>query len=66
VLPDHFYHFKIERSDGKTVRYAVDDTEILSLVDKSPLSGPGHDHFGFNDWQVPVCFDNLSITPLKG
>lgn len=65
VLPDRLYHFKIERSDGKTVRYSVDETEILSLPDKSPLAGEGHDHFGFNDWQVPVCFDNLSITPLK-
>ncbi len=65
VLPDRVYRFKIERSDGQTVRYFVDDTEILSLKDAKPLTGEGHDHFGFNDWQVPACFDNLTITPLK-
>ncbi len=65
VLPDRAYRFKIERSDGKTVRYFVDDIEILSLKDPSPLLGEGHEHFGFNDWQVPACFDNLTITPLK-
>jgi hypothetical protein len=58
------YHFKVERDDGRTVRWLVDDVEILSLPDSEPLSGPGHDHFGFNDWDVRVCFDNLKITPL--
>jgi hypothetical protein len=65
VLPDRAYRLKIERSDGKTVRYFVDEIEILSLKDASPLLGEGHEHFGFNDWQVPACFDNLTITPLK-
>jgi hypothetical protein len=65
ALPDRAYRFKIERSDSKTVRYFVDDTEILSLKDPNPLVGEGHEHLGFNDWQVPVCFDNLTITPLK-
>jgi hypothetical protein len=66
ALPDRAYRFKIERTDGKTVRYFVDDVEILSLKDSNPLLGAGHEHFGFNDWQVPACFDNLTITPLKG
>ena len=65
VLPDRAYRFKIERTDGKTVRYYVDDTEILSLRDAQPLVGEGHEHFGFNDWQVAACFDNLTVTPLK-
>ena len=65
VLPDRAYRFKIERTDGKTVRYFVDDIEILTLADPHPLLGEGHEHFGFNDWQVPACFDNLTITPLK-
>jgi len=65
VLPDRAYRFKIERSDGKTVRYSVDDIEILSFKDPSPLQGQGHEHFAFNDWEVPACFDNLTITPLK-
>ncbi len=65
VLPDRAYRFKIERTDGKTVRYFVDEIEILSFKDASPLIGEGHEHFAFNDWEVPACFDNLTITPLK-
>jgi len=65
VLADRAYRFKIERTDGKTVRYFVDDIEILSFKDNSPLIGEGHEHFAFNDWAVPACFDNLTITPLK-
>jgi hypothetical protein len=60
------YHFKVERSDGKTVRWYVDDIEILTYADKEPLKGAGHEHLGFNDWDVPVCFDNLKVTPLEG
>jgi hypothetical protein len=64
VMPNRWYHFKIERNDGKTVRWLVDDIEILSYADPNPLKGEGHQHVGFNDWDVPVCFDNLKITPL--
>jgi hypothetical protein len=64
VTPNQTYHFKLERSDGKTLRWFVDDIEILTLDDPAPLFGPGHEHFGFNDWDTPVCFDNLVITPL--
>lgn len=66
VRPQNLYHFKIERNDGKTVRWYVDDIEILSFSDKEPLKGAGHEHLGFNDWDVPACFDNLKITPLEG
>lgn len=59
------YHFKIERSDGATVRWFIDDIELHSLADPAPLSGPGHEHFAFNDWDVPVCFDNLVVVPLE-
>jgi len=58
------YHFKIERSDGKTVHWFVDGLEYLSYVDPQPLAGIGHDHFGFNDWEVKLCFDNVKVTPL--
>lgn len=58
------YHFKIERTDGKTVRWFVDGVEYLSYADPQPLAGVGHDHFGFNDWEVKVCFDNVKVTPL--
>ena len=55
----------MERRDGRTLRWRVDDMDILTYPDDEPLTGPGHEHFGFNDWQVRVCFDNLRVTPLK-
>lgn len=64
VMKGQTYHFRIERTDGKTVRWFVDDLEYLSWTDPSPLAGEGHDHFGFNEWEAKVCFDNLKITPL--
>ncbi|MDB5216553.1 MAG: hypothetical protein JWO86_4480 [Myxococcaceae bacterium] len=58
------YHFKIERSDGKTIRWSVDGIDFLTWNDPSPLAGQGHDHFGFNEWEAKVCFDNVKVTPL--
>ena len=59
------YQFRVERQDGHTVRWSVDGVEISSYPDEEPLRGDGHEHFGFNDWQVRVCFDNLRVTPLE-
>jgi hypothetical protein len=64
VIPNTRYHFKIERVDGRTVRWLVDDIEMISFADPKPLVGEIHDHFAFNDWEVQVCFDRLAITPL--
>jgi hypothetical protein len=64
VTAGQVYHFKIERTDGKTVRWSVNGTEYLSWADPQPLAGIGHDHFGFNDWEAKVCFDNVKVTPL--
>jgi hypothetical protein len=64
VVPGQRYHFKVERVDGKTVKWWVDGNEMLSFVDSAPLAGAGHDHFGFNDWEVKVCFDNVRVVPL--
>jgi hypothetical protein len=64
VVAGQRYHFKVERSDGKTVKWWVDGNEMLSYVDSAPLEGAGHDHFGFNDWDVKVCFDNVRVVPL--
>lgn len=60
------YRFKIERRDSKTVRWFVDDMEVLSYADDQPLRGVGHEHFGFNNWQVRICFDNLRASPAGG
>jgi len=64
VVPGQTYRFKIERADGKTIKWWVDDVLMFSFKDPDPLKGPGHDHFGFNDWEARVCFDNVKITPL--
>jgi hypothetical protein len=64
VAPGQPYHFKIERSNGKSVRISVNDLMYFEMWDDEPLVGPGHEHVGFNDWDAPVCFDNLKITPL--
>jgi len=66
VVANTVYHFKVERADGKTVRWFVDDIEIIAFTDPAPLKGEGHEHLGFNDWEVQVCFDNLQITALPG
>lgn len=64
VAQGQSYHFKIERLDGKTVRWFVNGAEMHSFADTQPLQGQGHDHFGFNDWDAKVCFDNVRVTPL--
>jgi hypothetical protein len=58
------YGFKIERTDGKTLRWSVNGVEYLTWNDPQPLAGQGHDHFGFNEWEAKVCFDNVKVTPL--
>jgi hypothetical protein len=64
VLRGHHYRLKLERTDGRTLRFWVDDVEMLSFIDPLPLSGGGHEHFAFNDWETPVCFDHLVVEPL--
>jgi len=65
VAPRRVYQFHVERRDGRTVRWRVDGVELLTYPDSQPLLGVGHEHFGFNDWQVRVCFDNLRVSPLQ-
>jgi hypothetical protein len=64
VVASQIYHFKVERADGKTIKWWVDGNEMLSWTDAAPLTGLGHDHFGFNDWDVKLCFDNVKVVPL--
>lgn len=63
VVPGQTYHMKIERR-GATIAAWVDDRQLVSMTDREPLGGPGHDHFAFNNWQAPLTFDNLRVTPL--
>jgi hypothetical protein len=63
VVPGRTYHMKIERR-GATITAWVDGRKLLELTDPEPLTGPGHDHFAFNNWQAPLTFDNLRVKPL--
>ncbi|HEY5958582.1 MAG TPA: hypothetical protein VIV60_18605, partial [Polyangiaceae bacterium] len=65
VIQNKKYEMTIERNDGKTVSFRVDDQELFRFADPEPLSGEQHDRFGFNNWDTPVCFDDLTITPLS-
>jgi hypothetical protein len=63
VVQGKTYPMKIERR-GATIKVWANDRELASMSDPRPLDGVGHDHFGFNDWQSELWFDNLRITPL--
>jgi hypothetical protein len=64
VIQNKKYQITIERSDGKTVTWRVNDQELFRFADPEPLFGDQHDRFGFNNWDTPVCFDDLTILPL--
>jgi hypothetical protein len=63
VVPGRTYHFVIERVGG-TLQVWVDEQILVEMEDPEPLAGRGHDHFGFNNWQSDLWFDNLKVTPL--
>lgn len=63
VEPNQRYHFRIERR-GSHIKVWVDDDLLLEMDDPNPLSGRGHDHFAFNNWESELSFDNLEITSL--
>ncbi len=63
VEPGRTYHFRIERV-GSLVTVDIDGERLMELDDPEPLAGRGHDHFGWNNWEANVTFDNLRIMPL--
>jgi hypothetical protein len=63
VEPGRTYHFRITRVGG-TLKVLVDDELLLEMHDREPLGGRGHEHFGFNNWQSDLWFDNLEVTPM--
>ncbi len=55
------------RDEVLSVRLSDFSRSFLPLVEsemRTLLSGPGHDHFAFNNWASDLWFDNLRITPL--
>ena len=57
------YHVVITRRGGD-LRWELDGALAMELHDPAPLSGKGHDRFGFSSWQNDTYFDNLKIDPL--
>ena len=57
------YHMVVTKKGG-LLRWEMDGQLALELNDPSPLSGSGHDRFGFSSWSNDTYFDNLQITPL--
>lgn len=63
VEPGRTYHWAIERR-GKTISWFIDGQPFMRFDDPIPLTGKGHDRFGFSSWEAQLFFDNLVITPL--
>jgi hypothetical protein len=63
VEPGRTYRFSV-RIRGGAIDWLVDGAPFLHADDPAPLCGPGRAHFAFNDWSVPVVFDDLAITAL--
>lgn len=63
VIKGRTYRLKIERR-GSVITAWADDHQLATMDDANPLSGRGHDHFAFNNWESDLWFDNLRITPL--
>lgn len=57
------YKLAAERLDG-TLKWYVDGELVMSYPDESPLTGPAHRGFSFNDWSAPVRFDNFKVYRL--
>jgi hypothetical protein len=63
VVKGRTYRLKVERR-GSVITAWADDRQLATMDDANPLSGRGHDHFAFNNWESDLWFDNLRITPL--
>jgi hypothetical protein len=57
------YHVRVTRQ-GKLMRWELDGKPALEMNDPAPLSGNGHDRFGFSSWANDTYFDNLVVAPL--
>lgn len=57
------YHWRIERR-GKVISWFIDGQPFMRFDDPLPLTGKGHDRFGFSSWEAQLYFDNLTVTAL--
>ena len=65
VVPGQRYHWTIERR-GSVIRWNIDGEPYLELDDPWPLTGKGHDRFGFVSVESDLYFDNLRIEAVDG
>lgn len=63
VVPEQVYRMALVRTDNR-VRWFIDGEEFMVFDDDAPLEGEGHRHFGFNDWDVELRFDNVRVYDL--
>jgi hypothetical protein len=63
VEKDRRYRFTL-MFRGPKIEWFLDGRLFLSVEDPDRLCGPGNEYFGFNDWDTPVHFDELTIVPL--
>jgi hypothetical protein len=63
VEPGRRYRWTITRQ-GRAIDWQIDGEPFLRYEDKQPLEGPGHEYFGFNNWESDSWFDDVVITPL--
>jgi len=62
VVPDRPYHYYITRKGGEIAWY-IGGHEMMTWTDPEPLTGKGHEAFGFDGGETEVFFDNLVIAP---
>jgi len=62
VEPDVDYEWVIERTDGE-LRWYQNGQLFMTFDDAHPLKGR---HFGFNNWEAAVRFDDLRIYDISG
>jgi len=58
------YHWKVERTDGRTLALWIDGTKVVEYADSDPLYGARNNILGFTNWQSDISYDDLVITPL--
>ncbi len=61
VVRGRTYHMVVTKQGGR-IRWEIDGQIALEMTDPAPLSGAGHDRFGFSSWANDTYFDNLSIA----
>ncbi len=57
------YNFSVVRK-GSLFTWSLNGESFLEMNDPEPLTGPGHEHFAFNNWETEVFFDDVSVFEL--